>query len=42
LNPAALKRNISKLQTRLFRIAIRTPAVNPSANVLPAASRHPN
>ena len=42
LNPAALKRNISKLQARLFRIAIRVRAVNPSANVLPAASRHPN
>lgn len=42
LNPAELKRNISKLQARLFRIAIRTPAANPATNPLPAASRHPN
>jgi hypothetical protein len=41
LNPAELKRNISKLQGRLFRIAIRARPANPAVNALPAASRHP-
>lgn len=42
LNPAALKRNISRLQARLLRNAIRAPAANPNPDALPAAPRNPN